>query len=133
MHTRAWSSVAAVTVALCLSAPLPAIAQGAGDWPNKTVKIISNFAPGGSTDNSMRPYLERLSKALGQQFVLEFRGGASGVIGLEAMIKSPPDGYTFAVTPGLSLMIVPHIRKTPSIRSRPLTEVPRPFRLSVVE
>lgn len=113
MRKRALSSLASASFVIGLSGPLPAVAQGAGDWPNKTVKIISNFAPGGSTDNSMRPYVERLSKALGQQFVLEFRGGASGAIGLEAMVKSPPDGYTFAVTPGLSLMIVPHIRKTP--------------------
>lgn len=98
---------------LLAACPNLASAQDAKDWPNKTVKIIVNFAPGGSSDNSMRPYTERLSKALGQQFVLEHRGGASGAIGLEAMTKSPPDGYTFAVTPGLSLMILPHIRKTP--------------------
>lgn len=90
-----------------------AAAQDARDWPNKAVKIINNFAPGGSTDNTMRPYIERLTKTLGQQFVLEYRGGASGSIGLEAVMKSPPDGYTFGVTPGLSLMIVPHLRKTP--------------------
>ena len=104
----------ALGTALLVMAGIPsATAQDAKDWPNKPVKVIVNFAPGGSSDNSMRPFTERLSKALGQQFVLEHRGGASGAIGLEAMTKSPPDGYTFAVTPGLSLMILPHIRKTP--------------------
>lgn len=103
-------AIAAVTMGL---ASIPVSAQGAADWPNKTVRIIVNFAPGGSADNSMRPYAERLSKNLGQQFVLEHRGGASGAIGLEAVMKSPPDGYTFAITPGLSLMILPHLRKTP--------------------
>lgn len=89
-----------------------AAAQGAAGWPDRAVKIIVNFAPGGSADNTMRPFAERLSKSLGQQLVLEHRGGASGAIGLEAAQKSAPDGYTFVVTPSLSLMIVPHLRKT---------------------
>lgn len=91
----------------------PAAAQDAKDWPNKPVRIILNYAPGGSSDNTMRPYAERLTKALGQQFVLEYRGGASGAIGLEATSKAPPDGYTFGLTPMLSLAISPHLRKTP--------------------
>jgi tripartite-type tricarboxylate transporter receptor subunit TctC len=53
-----------------------ALAQGAADWPSKAVRIIVNFAPGGSADNSMRPFADRLSRALGQQFVIENRGGA---------------------------------------------------------
>lgn len=108
-----WARITIAGMAIGVSVAHPAHSQDATDWPNRSVKIISNFAPGGSTDNSMRPYVERLTKSLGQQFVLEYRGGASGAIGLEAMTKSPPDGYTFAVTPGLSLMILPHLRKTP--------------------
>lgn len=91
----------------------PAWAQGADNWPNKSVRIIVNFGPGGTADNSMRPFAERLSKALGQQFVIENRGGASGALGIEAVVKSPADGYTFAVTPALSVIILPHLRKTP--------------------
>lgn len=88
-------------------------AQDAKDWPNKTVRIIVNFGAGGSADNSMRPYAERLSKSLGQQFVLEHRGGASGALGAEALTKSAPDGYTFLITPALTMVILPHLRKTP--------------------
>ncbi len=113
MSVPRWLAHALVIAALSVCSSTAASAQGAADWPNKTVRIIVNFAPGGSADNSMRPYAERLSKALGQQFVLEHRGGASGALGLEAMTKSAPDGYTFAITPGLSLMILPHLRKTP--------------------
>jgi len=90
-----------------------ATAQGAADWPNKTVRLIVNFGPGGSADNSARPFAERLSKELGQQFVIENRGGASGALGLEAVMKAAPDGYTFGITPSLSLVILPHLRKTP--------------------
>ncbi len=82
-------------------------------WPNRPVRIIVNFAPGGSTDNAMRPFAERLSKALGQQFVIENKGGASGAIGIETAIKSPTDGYTFIATPALSVVILPHVRKVP--------------------
>ena len=90
-----------------------AMAQGSADWPNKTVRIIVNFAPGGSSDNAMRPFADRLSRALGQQFLIENRGGASGALGIEAAVKSAPDGYTYVVTPSLSVVVLPHLRKTP--------------------
>jgi len=90
-----------------------ASAQGVGNWPNKPVRIIVNFAPGGSTDNAMRPFADRLSRALGQQFVIENKGGASGALGLEAAVKSPADGYTFVATPALSVTILPNMRKLP--------------------
>ncbi len=88
-------------------------AQSADNWPNKVVKIIVNFAPGGSTDNAMRPFADRLSKALGQQFVIDNRGGASGALGLEAAVRSAPDGYTFVATPSLSVTVLPNLRKLP--------------------
>ena len=96
-----------------LALAVPGWAQGAESWPNKPVRVIINFGPGGTADNSMRPFAERLSKALGQTFVLEHRGGASGAIGMEAVAKAAPDGYTFGVTPALSMIIVPHLRKVP--------------------
>jgi len=110
-----------VTGALGLTAATglaaPAIAQGgiqsADNWPNKPVKIIVNFAPGGSTDNAMRPFADRLSRALGQQFVIDNRGGASGALGIEAAVRSPADGYTFVATPALTVTILPNMRKLP--------------------
>jgi tripartite-type tricarboxylate transporter receptor subunit TctC len=98
-----------VLAALSLLGPgLPAIAQ---DWPNRPVKVVSPFPPGGSTDATARPFLEALSKTFGQQFVLENRAGAGGAIGSEAVVKSPPDGYTFCVCPSGSFAIIPHLRK----------------------
>ena len=108
---RCLAAVTACVLHVALTAP--ALAQGAENWPNKPVRVIINFGPGGTADNSMRPFAERLSKALGQTFVLEHRGGASGAIGLEAVAKSQPDGYTFGVTPALSMIILPHLRKVP--------------------
>ncbi len=89
-----------------------ASAQAAA-WPNKPVKLILPYAPGGATDLIGRPWAEKLSQAFGQPFVIENRGGASGAIGTEAVTKAPPDGYTFLLTPSAPLTILPILRKTP--------------------
>jgi tripartite-type tricarboxylate transporter receptor subunit TctC len=98
-------------VALLASSSVEAWAQGAAAWPSKPITIIVNYGPGGGSDNMTRPFADRLSKVLGQQVIIENRGGASGAIGVEAMIKSPPDGYTFLATPSLTVVILPHLRK----------------------
>lgn len=89
----------------------PAAAQD--NWPSRPVKFIVNFAPGGSTDATARAYADRLSRMLGQQFIIENKPGASGTIGVEAAVKSPPDGYTFLATGSPVLTVVPQARKVP--------------------
>jgi tripartite-type tricarboxylate transporter receptor subunit TctC len=84
-----------------------------GEWPNRPVKLILPYAPGGATDLIGRPWAERLTQAFGQPFVIENRGGASGMIGSEAVAKAAPDGYTFLLTPSAPLTILPSLRKTP--------------------
>jgi len=90
-----------------------ALAQSdaAANWPDRPVRILVNFAPGGGTDNAVRPYTEPLQRALGQTFVLEHKGGAAGAIGIEAGIKMQPNGYNFIATPSPSIAVVPHLRK----------------------
>lgn len=87
-------------------------AAEAAAWPNKPVKLILPYAPGGATDLIGRPWAEKLGDALGQPFVVENRGGASGAIGTEAAMKSAPDGYTFLLTPSAPFTILPILRKT---------------------
>jgi len=78
-----------------LAAPLFAYGTAlAQDWPTKPVKVIVPFPPGGGTDTVARPLAARLSQVLGQQFVIDNRGGAGGTIGAAVAAKSPPDGYT---------------------------------------
>ena len=74
----------------------PALAQGSG-WPNRPVRVIVPWPPGGSTDVLVRLYAERLQPLLGQPIVVENRAGAGGNIGIDAAAKAPPDGYTFAI------------------------------------
>ena len=81
------------------------------NWPTKPVRIIVNFAPGGSTDNATRPFADRLSRVFGQQFVIENRPGASGTIGVEAGVRSAPDGYTLLVIGSPVLTVIPQARK----------------------
>src|SRR6266852_1578751 len=75
---------------LCLS--LPAFGQ---DWPTKPVKFVSPYPPGGSVDPLARLFAAKLSDSLKQQFIVENRTGASGIIGTDYVAKSAPDGYTF--------------------------------------
>jgi tripartite-type tricarboxylate transporter receptor subunit TctC len=89
----------------------PAIARAQANWPERPVKLIVPYAPGGSTDLVARPWAEKLTAAFGQQFVVENRGGASGMIGTEAVAKAPADGYTYLVSTTTSLVTLPLLRK----------------------
>jgi tripartite-type tricarboxylate transporter receptor subunit TctC len=66
-------------------------------WPAKSVRVVVPFAPGGGADLTARPVAQKLTEYLGQQFVVDNRGGAAGAIGMELVAKSPPDGYTIMV------------------------------------
>ena len=69
----------------------------AQDWPNKPVRVIVPYPPGGGHDFTARVVAQRLAEVLKQQFVVENRSGASGTIGTDVVAKSPPEGYTFVV------------------------------------
>lgn len=79
---------------LVFAAVLLAPATLAQSWPVKSVRVIVPFAPGGGSDLTARPVSQKLSEALGQQFVVDNRGGAGGAIGMELTAKAPADGYT---------------------------------------
>jgi len=70
----------------------PVFAQ---DWPTKPVKFVSPYPPGGSVDPLARIFAAKLTESLKQQFIVENRTGASGIIGTDYVAKSPPDGYTW--------------------------------------
>jgi tripartite-type tricarboxylate transporter receptor subunit TctC len=87
-------AAAALLASLLASAPAPA-----QPYPAKPVKLIVPYAPGGGNDVVGRFIAQRLSTTLAQQVFVENRAGAGGLIGVEAGIKSPPDGYTLTLIP----------------------------------
>jgi tripartite-type tricarboxylate transporter receptor subunit TctC len=92
---------------------LLALATGpssAQDWPNRPIKMIVPYGPGGVTDIIARLVADRFSKALGRPIVVENRGGAGGAIGTEAAARAPNDGYTIYLAGGAPLTVVPQMQ-----------------------
>ncbi len=97
---------------LALAAALPVAHAQTGTWPTKPVRIVVPTVPGGGTDRIARLLAARLSAEFGQQFVVDNRAGASGMIGAEIVARAKPDGYTLAVVPS-SFAINATLRKLP--------------------
>lgn len=100
--------IAKFSIAVGWSAVLAAAVipyAGAQPYPNKPVRIINPFSPGGSLDQVARALAKHMSAELGQSVLVDNRPGAGGSIGIEAVAKAPPDGYTITVGLSTSLLI----------------------------
>jgi tripartite-type tricarboxylate transporter receptor subunit TctC len=107
-------SVRTVLIAVLCAAPvlLAAVPAHAQSYPNRPVKVIVPFPPGGPTDGMARIISDRLGTVLGQSIVIENRGGgAGGSVGAKAVASADPDGYTILMTPGGSLTSGPAVHK----------------------
>ena len=93
-------------VITAMSVCVPVLAQ---DYPTKTVRIIMPFPAGGGLDIALRPLLLKVGESLRQNFVMDFRAGANGIIGTEIGAKSPPDGYTLIGATTGTIAIVPNV------------------------
>ena len=99
-------------------------AAGAGQaYPVKPVRMIAPFLPGGSADTLGRLVSAKLSESLGQNFVVENRPGAGGVLGSESVAKSAPDGYTLVVSGVASHVVAPVMSKVPYHPLRDFTHI----------
>jgi tripartite-type tricarboxylate transporter receptor subunit TctC len=98
-------SIPLLTVAALLVAPA-ALSQGTSStYPTKTVRMVAPFAPGGPVDLTARIVAQKLGETFSQQFVVDNRTGASGMIGAEQVAKSAPDGYTMLVNSSIHVIV----------------------------
>src|SRR5437588_9717936 len=103
---RIWGALAAALSLLLL--PASAVAQ---DFPNKPIKLIVPFPPGGPNDIIARVVGQRMSELGRQPLVIDNRGGQAGVLGTDAVAKAAPDGYTIGIVSASALVISPSMEK----------------------
>src|SRR5215218_4385965 len=84
-----------------------------GAYPNRPIRLIVPFPPGGGVDLTARLLADPLARELGQPIVVENRGGAGGTIGVEQMARSAPDGHTLSLTGAGTVTAGPHLRRLP--------------------
>lgn len=92
----------------------PSVLRAQGAWPNKPVRIINPYAPGGTSDVVVRALAPMLERQFGQPFVIENRAGAGGAVGTAAVAVAPPDGYTLLVTNTGPLAVSPFLTPPPA-------------------
>ena len=85
-----------------------------GPYPNRPIKIIIPFPPGNTTDIMTRLIAPKLQERLGQAIVVENKPGGSGIVGMEYVAKSKPDGYTIVASQGGNMVVLPHTNKNVS-------------------
>jgi tripartite-type tricarboxylate transporter receptor subunit TctC len=106
MHRSTLSVLVGVIVAAIMWSQ-PAAAEG---YPERLVRVIVGYTPGGPADSIARSIAERLSKKWGQSVIVENMPGASGALGANSVLRSAPDGYTLLLTDTASFVILPHLR-----------------------
>ena len=113
--------------ALCTAlAPAPAAAQD--NYPNRPIRVIVPFSPGGAVDGPTRVVAQELTKRLNQQVVIDNRPGAGATIGTEAVAKAPPDGYTLLLasqTNAISATLYPKLSFNPIDDFAPISLIGR--------
>ena len=106
-----------MSVLIAAACTMPAHAQTDSTYPSRALRLIVPFAPGGTTDTVARLVGRELTKSLGQSVVVENRPGAGGLIGAEAVLKLPADGYTLAFATISTLAVLPIVQTKPSYDS----------------
>jgi len=96
-------------LAALAAAAIPLAAPAQGTYPDRPIRLIVPFAPGGVTDTSGRVIAEGLSRRLGQQVIVENKPGASGNIGTQSVAIATPDGYTLVLAFDGTMVINPHV------------------------
>jgi len=97
-----------LTTAFCLTALVSPVSA---EYPDKPIRMVVGYAPGGAADKLVRPITDRLSRVLKQPFVIDYKPGAGAALAAELTAKAPADGYTLHITDSGPMTILPHMRK----------------------
>ena len=100
-----------VVAGLLLTLTASGVKAAEATYPNRPVRFIAPFVPGGPSDILSRLMSAKLTESMGQQFVVDNRGSAGGIVGIELGSKAPPDGYTLILSANSLLTINPHVYK----------------------
>ena len=110
-------------IAVTVAALLMSAWVGAQQYPSRPIRIIVPYPPGGSSDLAVRTVAAKISEGLGQPVVIENRSGAAGQVGIQAVVRSPADGYTLVATPNGPVTISGHLQKLPYDSAKDLVPV----------
>ena len=97
-----------LTTAYCLTALVSPVSA---EYPDKPIRMVVGYAPGGAADKLVRPITDRLARVLKQPFVIDYKPGAGAALAAELTAKAPADGYTLHITDSGPMTILPHMRK----------------------
>ena len=97
-----------LTTAFCLTALVSPVSA---EYPDKPIRMVVGYAPGGAADKLVRPITDRLARVLKQPFVMDYKPGAGAALAAELTAKAPADGYTLHITDSGPMTILPHMRK----------------------
>ena len=97
-----------LTTAFCLTALVSPVSA---EYPDKPIRMVVGYAPGGAADKLVRPITDRLARILKQAFVVDYKPGAGAALAAELTAKAPADGYTLHITDSGPMTILPHMRK----------------------
>jgi len=87
------------------------VSPASAEYPDKPIRMVVGYAPGGAADKLVRPITDRLSRMFKQPFVMDYKPGAGAALAAEITAKAPADGYTFHITDSGPMTILPHMRK----------------------
>ncbi len=97
-----------LATAFCLTALVSPVSA---EYPDKPIRMVVGYAPGGAADKLVRPITDRLARVLKQPFVIDYKPGAGAALAAELTAKAPADGYTLHITDSGPMTILPHMRK----------------------
>jgi tripartite-type tricarboxylate transporter receptor subunit TctC len=97
-----------LTTTFCLTA---LVSPASAEYPDKPIRMVVGYAPGGAADKLVRPITDRLTRIFKQPFVMDYKPGAGAALAAELTAKAPADGYTFHITDSGPMTILPHMRK----------------------